>query len=600
MAKASLMLYRRGQGAFEYILMLSGVLLVVITITYMLQGSLAQADNTLDAQMKAAGIALDPTYYTPGAKPQFLPSTPADGTGSTTRPNISAAITVKDAALNNLQFNWNGTNYSLYDQSLVLALNFDDASMIGDTALRATDVSTYGNNGAIYGDTAMLLHMDESGGRNTFDESRYKNNGTCYTNGAVSACDWAAGKSNTGVFLNGSSYIQFPDVPAYDPAGDFAFEAWINQYSYSFLNGIVIHGSTETVPGFYIRAESASNVQFAVNTGTTFKSVGSNSFPSGQWSHLVAMKTGNTLSVYRNGVPVASTNFGSQAWNPSSSDALMLGYVHGRMFNGSIDEVAFYTRSLTAAEIFAHYKAGRAKHANWGANGTGNSAMVFDGINDYVNLSNPATLQLSTGAKTVEMWVKLNSFPASSNIQGLFYAGATGGGTGYGMAIRSTSGDLWYEIYGSSGGRQYFQQPIGITTDQWQHVVAVFDAANRTMTAYRNGKMMHNASIANPGNVLLNSYQFTIGSYGHGGDWFFNGSLDEVRVWNRSLTPAEVEMHYRSSLNKYTQNAWFFDFKNETLPVGIYNYTLYTSGGYRKDASSETRTVKVCASPFLC
>jgi len=157
---------RRGQGAFEYILMLSGVLLVVITITYMLQGSLAQADNTLDAQLKSAGIALDPSYYVPGVKPQFIPSTPADGTGSTTRPNITAAITVKEAALNALIFNWNGNNYSMYDSSLAKALNFEDSALLGENGSFAIDISTYALNCTAIGkaNTTVLLRMDEGSG----------------------------------------------------------------------------------------------------------------------------------------------------------------------------------------------------------------------------------------------------------------------------------------------------------------------------------------------------------------------------------------------------------------------------------------------------
>ncbi len=41
---------KRGQGAFEYILMLSGVLLIVILIIFILQGTLSGANNTMSSQ----------------------------------------------------------------------------------------------------------------------------------------------------------------------------------------------------------------------------------------------------------------------------------------------------------------------------------------------------------------------------------------------------------------------------------------------------------------------------------------------------------------------------------------------------------------------
>jgi hypothetical protein len=79
-----------------------------------------------------------------------------------------------------MKFNWNGTNYSFMDNSLVLAYNFDDVAAIGDTAGTVKDVSRAGNNGTVYGNTLALLHMNENTGSIAYDESRLGNNGTCY------------------------------------------------------------------------------------------------------------------------------------------------------------------------------------------------------------------------------------------------------------------------------------------------------------------------------------------------------------------------------------------------------------------------------------
>jgi len=49
---------KRGQGAFEYILMLSGVLLIVILIIFILQGTLAGANNTMGAQQNTFNTAV--------------------------------------------------------------------------------------------------------------------------------------------------------------------------------------------------------------------------------------------------------------------------------------------------------------------------------------------------------------------------------------------------------------------------------------------------------------------------------------------------------------------------------------------------------------
>jgi len=595
------MAQRRGQGAFEYILMLSGVLLVVITITYMMQGTVSSADNTLDAQMKSAGIALDPSFYTPGAKPQFLSSTPADGSGSTTRPNISAAITVRDAQLTELKYNWNGTNYTIYDQSLVLGLDFDDASLAGDSASRAVDASPYGNNGRIYGNTALLLHMDENASSRVCDESRFANNGTCYTNGAAAACNWTAGKSGSGIFLNGSSYIAVPDIAAYDPgAGDFAFEAWVSLYAYSFLNGIVSHGNAESTPGFYIRSDSSTSIQFVVNTGgSTFRNIGASGFPAGQWYHLVAMKAGNTLSVYRNGAQVASTNYGAQGWSASSADSMLIGYVHGRLFNGSIDEVAFYNRSLSASEVLAHYNAGRAKHADWALNGKWGGAMRFDGRSTYVEVPLSPSIGSVSNDFTISAW--FNRAGPSGGTSDASYHGIMRGGTSWAPRILVTSDGslvLLEEALNGSTSRLGLSASFPFNIGEWHHIV-VRKGTYGTEIFVDGTRRASNAAMY--GRTSPFSTQFYIGTGAtpiiH---YMANGTIDGVRIWNRSLSAEEINMQYRSNLYKYTPNAWFFEYRNESLAFGTYNYTLYTSGGYRKEGSSETRTVTYCQLPWPC
>jgi uncharacterized protein (UPF0333 family) len=49
---------KRGQGAFEYILMLSGVLLIVILIIFILQGTLSGTNNTIGAQQNTYNTAV--------------------------------------------------------------------------------------------------------------------------------------------------------------------------------------------------------------------------------------------------------------------------------------------------------------------------------------------------------------------------------------------------------------------------------------------------------------------------------------------------------------------------------------------------------------
>ncbi|MCX6710175.1 MAG: hypothetical protein NTV63_04475, partial [Candidatus Woesearchaeota archaeon] len=60
---------------------------------------------------------------------------------------VNMTITEAGAGLDTFKFNWNNTNYSFYDDSLVLAMNFNNNSAIGDSATNIVDISKYGNDG---------------------------------------------------------------------------------------------------------------------------------------------------------------------------------------------------------------------------------------------------------------------------------------------------------------------------------------------------------------------------------------------------------------------------------------------------------------------
>jgi len=76
----------------------------------------------------------------------FTSPTEANQT-TATRNWTQANITIDEEKLDTLRFSWNSTNYTFYDDLLVLALNFNNNSAIGENSTYAIDISAYGNNG---------------------------------------------------------------------------------------------------------------------------------------------------------------------------------------------------------------------------------------------------------------------------------------------------------------------------------------------------------------------------------------------------------------------------------------------------------------------
>ena len=84
---------------------------------------------------------------------------------------------------------------------------------------------------------------------------------------------------------------------------------------------------------------------------------------------------------------------------------------------------------------------------------------------------------------------------------------------------------------------------------------------------------------------------------GWGGSWvgssgnYFNGTIDEFRIWNRSLTADEISQYAVSNLNKYGIGNWTF-YSNQTLTGGTYNYSgcVEDNGGNINCTESRTYT----------
>ena len=72
--------------------------------------------------------------------------------GSTTNNDyVELNFSVTEENLDEVKYNWNGTNYSVYNDSLVLMYNFDNLSSLGDNSGVVVDVSSRGNNGSFSG-----------------------------------------------------------------------------------------------------------------------------------------------------------------------------------------------------------------------------------------------------------------------------------------------------------------------------------------------------------------------------------------------------------------------------------------------------------------
>ncbi|MFA6329303.1 MAG: LamG domain-containing protein, partial [Candidatus Micrarchaeia archaeon] len=538
---------------------------------------------------------------------QFAPPTPDSGsTVFSANAMFNATIdntTVASQTFSNATFSWNGTNYTLYDDSLVLAYNFDDASAIGDTVGKVVDTSKYGNNGTIYGNTALLLHMDENSGNTTYDESAYRNNGTCYNmsgGSGVTNCNWVAGKSGSGISFDGVNDYVLSNTFSANITGDFSFGAWVKASAAQAYQQRIMDLAQASGAGFQICLYTNGTFITDNSGGPTGNVLGTAPQNDGQWHHLMGTREGTTYKFYVDGAYLGSSGGTAPTYVRVSLGA---GWNYGAYFNGSIDEAMVVNRSLSAAEILNQFNAGKAKHANWDPNGKWNSALRLDGAYGRVLVSNASALNFAAPA-TVSLWVK----SASETTATLFGIGNSGDVTQHqdiciGDGCTSTlSGELIMLGRQSSGPRLGYvtSSRSEVFDGNWHQIAATYNGTYTTLYLDGASKPLSVGQASNDGQWggLSGIDKASVGAY-FTGSLVLTGSIDEVRIWNRSLSADEIKQQYYSNLAKYAPGRWLFTYSPQDVDSGAYNYFLWTRDPVGNTSSSELRSVTFNAIRFL-
>jgi PKD repeat protein len=184
----------------------------------------------------------------------------------------------------------------------------------------------------------------------------------------------------------------------------------------------------------------------------------------------------------------------------------------------------------TASDSSGNGHDGAISGATRTVDGRHGSALSFDGINDLVTISDSNLLDI-TGAFTLESWVYLTP-PVS----------------GYETVIlKEQAGSLLYSLYASApGGRpaaelwtqgtfHVLNGTVPISANVWTHVATTWDG--NVMRLFINGAQ--NATHSVSGIIPTSSLPLRLGGNSFGE--YFRGRMDEVRVYSRALTQAEIQ-----------------------------------------------------------
>lgn len=187
-----------------------------------------------------------------------------------------------------------------------------------------------------------------------------------------------------------------------------------------------------------------------------------------------------------------------------------------------------------------------------GALTDGNAAMVLDGLTGMVTVPNGSYLAVGAGPLTVELWFKTSAavFPLDSN---WFALGATNGsGIGPGFDLLVWANNHWSFSIGNGTAIAECHVSGGSWTDgAWHHFVGVVTrGATDQVHLYIDGVLLRVVPVPATGWNITSSAALAIGTYATtdvSSNRHFNGSLDEVAIYNTALTPTQIAAHYATA-----------------------------------------------------
>lgn len=283
--------------------------------------------------------------------------------------------------------------------------------------------------------------------------------------------------------------------------------------------------SSQTVTVAYATANGTATA------GTDYQAAsGALTFLPGVVSQVVAVAvTGDTLAEPAETVllnltaPVNATVLDSQGVVTITDD-------DGPSVPGLVAAYGFNEGSgTTTSDASGGGQTGSISGATWSAAGKNGTALSFDGINDMVTVADSAALDVSR--VTVMAWLRPTAL-----------------GDWRTAVLKETSNGLAYALYANNNASRpegyvnlgdIDRSANGTTAmalNAWTHVAMTFDGSN--IRLYVNGVLVRTRAFA--GSIVTSAEALRIGGNAIWGEWFA-GLIDDVRVYNRALTLAEVQ-----------------------------------------------------------
>ncbi|MFH1433216.1 MAG: LamG domain-containing protein, partial [archaeon] len=246
--------------------------------------------------------------------------------------------------------------------------------------------------------------------------------------------------------------------------------------------------------------------------------------------------------------------------SPSGSDTSLVGYWHFAEGSGP-----------TAKDGSGNGNDGTLKGgASFTAGGKYGPGINLDGNDDYVNVPDDPSIS-GLSAVTVAAWIKVSSWPAPGSCTGhlplvcykfIIDKSNWNETREYRMRYEELSNSIHWHVSsdGSDPGAIEAVIPTSsISVGGWHYLVGTWSNVTGNLSIYLDG-ILYDSDTYNAAGLYDGTANLSIGSSGNNGSYGtkddFNGTIDEVRIWNRALTPEEILSNYEEDLDSNLVGSW--------------------------------------------
>lgn len=168
--------------------------------------------------------------------------------------------------------------------------------------------------------------------------------------------------------------------------------------------------------------------------------------------------------------------------------------------------------------------------------------------NQYLSISDASQTGLDlNGNFTIEAWVKPESQPSGDAYYIVGKWDFDNSGRSYSLSYTGSQISCSVSHAGTNNPAVNFNQSL--TNDTWYHIAGVYNSSNGNCEVFVNGSSI-GSGTTDSGGAYNSSAAFTVGGLlGNSAGFFFDGLIDDVRVWNIARTPTQINDDRATELN---------------------------------------------------